>query len=50
MQKDKNQLFFPTVWFFTFEIFYDDITQRVIEIIQFCKKFLKANDDAFYDL
>ena len=39
-----------TVWFFMFEIFYDDITQRVIEIIQFCKKFIKANDDAFYDV
>ena len=39
-----------TVWFFTFGIFYDDITQKVIEIIEFWKKFLKDSVNAFCDM
>ena len=39
-----------TVCFFTFVIFYDDVTLKVVEIIDFCKKFLKGLLNAFYDV
>ena len=37
-----------TVCFFSFVIFYDDITEKVIKIIDFRKKFLEGIVDAFY--
>ena len=39
-----------TVWFFTFEILYDNITQREIVTILYYKKFVKAYNDAFDDV
>ena len=39
-----------TVCFFSFVKFYDDVTQKVVEIIDFCKKFLEGMVDAFYDM
>ena len=37
-----------TVCFFLFVIFYDDVILKVVEIIDFRKKFLKGMLDAFY--
>ena len=37
-----------TVCFFSFVIFYDDVTKKVAEIIDFRKKSLKGRVDAFY--
>ena len=45
-----KDIFLITVWFFTLEIFYDDMIQKVIKIFEFWKKFLKAYGDAFYDV
>ena len=39
-----------TVCFFSFGIFYDDVTPRVLEIIEFWKKFLEDIGNAFYDV
>ena len=39
-----------TVCFFSFGIFYDDITQKVLKIIEFGKKFLKDIGNAFCDV
>ena len=39
-----------TVCFLSFVIFYDDVTLKVVEIIDFRKKFLKGMVDAFYDV
>ena len=40
-----------TVCFFSFVIFYDNITLiKVVERIDFRKKFLKGMVDAFYDV
>ena len=39
-----------TVCFFSFVIFYDDVTLKVVEIIDFRKKFLNGMVDAFYDV
>ena len=43
-----SRLYWYTVCFFSFVIFYDDVTLKVVEIIDFCKKFLKGMVDAFY--
>ena len=37
-----------TVCFFSFVIFYDDVILKVVELIDFRKKFLKGMVDAFY--
>ena len=39
-----------SVCFISFVSFDDDVIQKVIEIIEFWKKFPKANGDAFYDV
>ena len=39
-----------TVCFFSFVIFYDNVTLKVVEIIDFCKKNLKGKVDAFCDV
>ena len=39
-----------TVCFFSFVIFYNDETQKVVEIIDFRKKFQGGMVDAFYDM
>ena len=39
-----------TVCFFTFVKFYDDVIQKLVEIIDFRKKFLEDMRDAFYDV
>ena len=39
-----------TVCFFSFGIFYDGITQKVLEIIEFWKTFLEDMRNAFYDV
>ena len=41
---------YSTVYFFSFEILYDGITQKVFEIIEFQKKFLKDIGRAFYNM
>ena len=46
----EDDLYIYTVCFFSFVIFYDDITQKVLEIIVFWKKFLKDIGNAFYDV
>ena len=38
-----------TVCFFSFVKFFDDVTRKVIEIINFCQKFLEGMVDAFSD-
>ena len=37
-----------TVYLFSFVIFYDNVILKVVEIIDFRKKFLKGMVDAFY--
>ena len=37
-----------TACFFSFVIFYDDVTLKVVEMIYFRKKFLKGMVDAFH--
>ena len=39
-----------TVCFFSFGIFYDGITQKVLKIIEFGKEFLKDIGNAFCDV
>ena len=39
-----------TVCFFSFVIFYDDVTKKVVEIIDFRKTFLGGMVDAFHDM
>ena len=39
-----------TVCFFSFGIFYDDVIPKVLEIIEFWKKFLEDIGNAFYDV
>ena len=46
----KNDPGQSTVCFFSFEILYDDVTQKVVEIIDFCIKFLGGMVDAFCDM
>ena len=38
-----------TVCFFSFVKFYNNVTRKVVEIINFCKKFLDGMVDAFAD-
>ena len=49
MSRNQNGLCI-TVFFFSFVIFYDDVTKKVIEIIDFRKKFLEGIVNAFYGL
>ena len=42
--------FICTVCFISFGTFDEDVTQKVIEIIEFWKKFLKDSVNAFYDM
>ena len=44
------KLNFFIVCFFLSVIFYDDVTQKVVEIIDFCKKFQGGMVDRFYDM
>jgi len=39
-----------TVCFFSFVKFYDDVNQKVVEIIDFRKMSLEGIVDAFYDM
>ena len=39
-----------TVCFFSFVKFYDNVTQKVVEIIDFRKMSLEGIVDAFYDM
>ena len=39
-----------TVCFFSFVKFYDDVTQKVVEMIDFRKMSLEGIVDAFYDM
>ena len=41
---------FTTVLFISFATFHEDVTQKVIKIIEFWKKFLKDSVNAFYDM
>ena len=41
---------YTTVCFFSFVKFYDDVTQKVVEIIDFRKLSLEGIVDAFYDM
>ena len=36
------------MFFVSFVIFYDDVILKIVEIIDFRKKFLKGTVDAFY--
>ena len=46
----SNYIKNTTVCFFTFVKFYDDVTQKVVEIINFRKMSLEGVVDAFYDM
>ena len=48
-RKTDQRMNKATVCFISFVTFDEDVFQKVIEIIKFWKKFLKADGDAFYD-
>ena len=50
VKRATDQLYSPTVWLFSFVTFHDDIILKVIEIIEFWKKFLKDYENTFYNI